>query len=266
MQKWSLRFLFIILLAGSVACTGPQGLAGEPGSSGSPGLQGPIGSAGPTALAGPAGPRGGVGPAGPPGPQGIPGADGVVSSQVQTAISPENQQILDIVNFKRETFTLPPVVEPIAKVMEEAGINIVYGPNSVPPPPGISEEAKAVWANLPQVPIPADDPEKLAAVREFGVLAVTGWESLPIVESVHQIFAAVHFEILVAIIADQSRSVGRRPTPAMLIAFLQIGIAPGIGPVSDGKSLNALIGLSILIDVSQFPVRNRGERQAIAKG
>jgi len=71
---------------------------------------------------------------------------------------------------KRETFTLPPELEPLAKVMEEAGINIVYGPNSVPPPEGISEEAKKAWANLPQVPLPADDPEKLAAVREFVLL------------------------------------------------------------------------------------------------
>ena len=72
---------------------------------------------------------------------------------------------------KRETFTLPPELEPLAKVMEEAGINIVYGPNSVPPPEGISEEAKKAWANLPQVPLQAADPEKLAAVREFVFLA-----------------------------------------------------------------------------------------------
>ena len=71
---------------------------------------------------------------------------------------------------KRETFTLPPELEPLAKVMEEAGINIVYGPNSVPPPEGISKEAKAMWASLPQVPLQADDPEKLAAVREFVIL------------------------------------------------------------------------------------------------
>ncbi len=71
---------------------------------------------------------------------------------------------------KRETFTRPPELEPLAKVMEEAGINIVYGPNSVPPPEGISKEAKAMWASLPQVPLQADDPEKLAAVRKFVIL------------------------------------------------------------------------------------------------
>jgi acetyl esterase/lipase len=72
---------------------------------------------------------------------------------------------------KRETFTLPPELEPLAKVMEEAGINIVYGPNSVPTPEGLSEEAKKAWANLPQVPLLADDSEKLAAVRKFTLLA-----------------------------------------------------------------------------------------------
>ena len=77
---------------------------------------------------------------------------------------------MDVVPPRRETFTLPPEMEPFAKVMEEAGINIVYGPNSVPPPEGISEEAKKAWANLPQVPLLADDPERLAAVREFVLL------------------------------------------------------------------------------------------------
>jgi acetyl esterase/lipase len=68
---------------------------------------------------------------------------------------------------KRETFTFPTQLEQLTKGLQEAGINIVYGPNSVPAPEGISEEAKKAWANLPQVPIPADDPEKLAAVRAF---------------------------------------------------------------------------------------------------
>lgn len=30
----------------------------------------------------------------------------------------------------------------VAKVLEDAGIDIVYGPNSVPAPEGISDEAK----------------------------------------------------------------------------------------------------------------------------
>ncbi len=68
---------------------------------------------------------------------------------------------------KRTTFTLPPQMEGLAKGLEEAGIHIVYGPNSVPAPEGISEAARQVWSSLPQVPLPADDPEKLAAVREF---------------------------------------------------------------------------------------------------
>ncbi len=72
---------------------------------------------------------------------------------------------------KRKTFTLPPELEPFAKVMEEAGIKIVYGPNSVPPPEGLSKEAKKAWANLPQVPLLADDLEKLTAVRKFTSLA-----------------------------------------------------------------------------------------------
>ena len=72
---------------------------------------------------------------------------------------------------KRKTFTFPPQLKGLVKGLEEAGINIVYGPNSVPPPPGISEEAKKAWANLPQVPLLADDLEKLAAVRKFTFLA-----------------------------------------------------------------------------------------------
>ncbi len=68
---------------------------------------------------------------------------------------------------KRTTFTFPPQMEALAKGLEEAGVHIVYGPNSVPAPEGISEAAKQVWSSLPQVPFAISDPEKLAAVREF---------------------------------------------------------------------------------------------------
>ena len=68
---------------------------------------------------------------------------------------------------KRETFTLPTQMKELAKGLEEAGIKIIYGANSVPPPEGISEAAKKVWANLPQVPLQAHDLKKLAALRKF---------------------------------------------------------------------------------------------------
>ena len=68
---------------------------------------------------------------------------------------------------KRETFTLPPQMKPLAKGLEEAGINIIYGPNSVPAPKGISAAARKVWPNLPQVPLQAHELEKLAALRKF---------------------------------------------------------------------------------------------------
>ncbi len=68
---------------------------------------------------------------------------------------------------KRQTFTLPAQMKPLAKGLEKAGVKIIYGPNSVPPPEGISEAAKKVWPNLPQVPLQAKDPKKLAALRKF---------------------------------------------------------------------------------------------------
>ncbi len=68
---------------------------------------------------------------------------------------------------ERTTFTLPPQMEGPATVLEEAGVNIVYGPNSVPPSEGISEAAKQMWASLPQVPLQTDDLDKLAALRNF---------------------------------------------------------------------------------------------------
>ncbi len=71
---------------------------------------------------------------------------------------------------ERKTFTLPAQMKGPAKVLEEAGIKIIYGANSVPPPEGISEAAKKVWPSLPQVPLQARDLKKLAAVREFTTL------------------------------------------------------------------------------------------------
>jgi acetyl esterase/lipase len=68
---------------------------------------------------------------------------------------------------KRETFTLPSQMKGFAKGLEEVDIKIIYGANSVPPPDGISEAAKKVWPNLPQVPLQAHDLKQLAEVRKF---------------------------------------------------------------------------------------------------
>ena len=67
----------------------------------------------------------------------------------------------------RKTFTLPVQMQELAKGLEETGIRIFYGANSVPPPEGISEAAKKVWPDLPQVPLQAHDLRKLAALRKF---------------------------------------------------------------------------------------------------
>ncbi len=70
----------------------------------------------------------------------------------------------------RTSFTFPEQLRGPAAVLEEAGIEIVIGPNSVPPSEGISEAAKAAWANLPQVPFYPEDPERTAALRSFANL------------------------------------------------------------------------------------------------
>ncbi len=72
---------------------------------------------------------------------------------------------------KRETFTFPVQMQRFGEGLEKAGVKIIYGPNSVPAPEGISEAAKKVWVNLPQLPLPAEDPGKLAAMREMTFLA-----------------------------------------------------------------------------------------------
>jgi len=71
---------------------------------------------------------------------------------------------------ERTTFVLPPVMKESGKILEDAGIDIVYGSNPVPPPEGISAEAKAVWRQLPQLPLQGHDPDKLAALRRFSAI------------------------------------------------------------------------------------------------
>ena len=68
---------------------------------------------------------------------------------------------------KRETYTIPVQMKGLAKGIEKAGVKIIYGPNSVPPPEGISEAARKMWPLLPQVPLQAHDLKKLAALRKF---------------------------------------------------------------------------------------------------
>jgi len=69
--------------------------------------------------------------------------------------------------LERTTFTLPPQMKEVAKVLEDAGVNIVYGPNSVAPPDSISDEAKKMWAQLPQLPLQAHNAKQLAATRKM---------------------------------------------------------------------------------------------------
>ncbi len=83
------------------------------------------------------------------------------------AAAPTAAQVQDETLPKRQTFTLPAQMKPLAKGLENAGVKIIYGPNSVPPPEGISEAAKKEWPNLPQVPLQAHDLKKLAALRKF---------------------------------------------------------------------------------------------------
>ena len=68
---------------------------------------------------------------------------------------------------ERKTFTLPVQMQGLGKGLEQAGVKIIYGVNSVPAPEGISEAARKVWVNLPQVPLQAHDPKKLAELRKF---------------------------------------------------------------------------------------------------
>ncbi len=82
-------------------------------------------------------------------------------------VVPTAAQVQDERIPERSSFTLPDQLRGPGALLEEAGIEVVYGPNSVPPPEGISEAAKAVWPNLPQVPFYPQDPDRTAALRSF---------------------------------------------------------------------------------------------------
>ncbi len=71
---------------------------------------------------------------------------------------------------KRQAFTFPAEMQALTKGLADVGIDIIYGPNSVPAPEGISEEAKKAWVNLPQLPLPVEGPIKLAAIRALSTL------------------------------------------------------------------------------------------------
>ncbi len=82
-------------------------------------------------------------------------------------VVPTAAQVQDDSFPVRSSFTLPDQLRGPGALLEEAGIEVVYGPNSVPPPEGISEAAKKVWRNLPQVPFYPQDPDRTAALRGF---------------------------------------------------------------------------------------------------
>ncbi len=69
--------------------------------------------------------------------------------------------------MSEETYSFPPAMKELGKVLEKAGLRVVYGPNPMPVPEVLSEAAKAAWLNLPHLPLPANNPKQLAAMRQL---------------------------------------------------------------------------------------------------
>ena len=69
--------------------------------------------------------------------------------------------------MSEETYTFPPAMKELGKVLEKAGLKVAYGPNPMPVPEVLSDEAKAAWLNLPHLPLPANNPKQLAAMRQL---------------------------------------------------------------------------------------------------
>jgi acetyl esterase/lipase len=68
--------------------------------------------------------------------------------------------------MSEQTYTFPPAWRELGKILEEAGIQVAYGPNPTPVPEVLSEEASRAWLALPQLPLPAANPKQLAAMRQ----------------------------------------------------------------------------------------------------
>ena len=69
--------------------------------------------------------------------------------------------------MSEESYNFPVAMTELGKVLEEAGLQVAYGPNPIPVPEVLSEEAKAAWLNLPKLPLPANNPKQLAAMRQL---------------------------------------------------------------------------------------------------
>jgi acetyl esterase/lipase len=69
--------------------------------------------------------------------------------------------------MSEETYSFPPAMKELGKVLEKAGLRVAYGPNPMPVPEVLSEAAKAAWLNLPHLPLPANNPKQLAAMRQL---------------------------------------------------------------------------------------------------
>ena len=69
--------------------------------------------------------------------------------------------------MSEETYTFPLVMKELGKLLEEAAIQVAYGPNPTPVPEVLSEEAKRAWLNLPHLPLSANNPKQLAVMRQL---------------------------------------------------------------------------------------------------
>ena len=62
-------------------------------------------------------------------------------------------------------YVVPPEMATSVPALREAGIDVAVGLNPVPPPMRITDAARTFWLHLPRLPLAANDPVKLAAMR-----------------------------------------------------------------------------------------------------
>ncbi len=106
--------------------------------------------------------------------------------------------------------------------------------------------------------------QRIVVGEQLVISAEAVREILLIVGRVDDVFAAGDFPLLRGIVADAGRGVSARPTAAVQVTLLQVGVAEDIFPVGDGEDLHTLIGFAVVIHVAVGAVRHLRQRQAVA--
>ncbi len=101
--------------------------------------------------------------------------------------------------------------------------------------------------------------------KEHFICAKIGGELLVCIRRIYEVLTTIHFKEGITVRTDACGCICTRPAAAEQVTAFEVGIAPRIGPIRNGKDHHTRILLTIVIHIVQRTFGFRGKCKGIGK-